>query len=46
MAFGKHAALAAKFDFANGYAKSVLFHLMNTAQESWLCRHHYRLIHM
>ena len=38
MAFFKHAALAAKHEFANGYAKSVLFHLLNTAQESWLCR--------
>ena len=46
MAFAKHASSAANYNYANGYAKSDVFHLLNFVQESWLCRHHYRLIHM
>ena len=46
MAFAKHAALAAKYNFTNGYSKSMMFHLLNTTHESWLCRKHYRFIHM
>ena len=46
MAFGKHAALAAQYNFANGFAKCTIFHLLNTCQESWLCRQHFQTIHM